>query len=164
MQTGTGNAYLEVIALSESEKDYSEYLQAGTNTVNILVLLSGFTFTGITILLSQFPVLGSLAAQFILFFLASLFFLFMFLLAGANVMLLRVCRNLPPVTKEVAGFNRLVLLSWNLLELAVVLMFLIWDLFYLSLASGVMLAVFIIVQIRVLEGWRRFSNGSEGKT
>ena len=147
--------YVGVIAFSESEKDYSDYLQIGANTVNILVLLSGFTFTGITILLSQFPVLGSLTTQFILFFLSSLFFLFMLLLVWANFTYMRQCRNLPPVTKEIAGFNRLVILSYMLLQLAVVLMFLIWNLVYLSLASGVMWAMFTIIQIRGLRGWGR---------
>jgi hypothetical protein len=133
-----------VIALSESEKNYSDYLQIGANTLSILVLLSGFTFTGITILLSQFPVLENLTAQFILFFLASLFFLFMFLSVWANSMWMRFCRDLPPVTREIAVFNLLTILGYMLLQLAVVLMFLIWNLIYLSLASGVVLAMFVI--------------------
>lgn len=152
-----------MIALSESEKDYSDYLQVTANTLNLLVLLSGFTFTGITILLSQFPVLVSLTVQLILFFLASLFFLFMFLLGWFNTMLIRLCRNLPPVTREIASFNRLTILSYMLLQLAVVLMFLIWNLVYLSLASGIVLALFVIVQIRGLKRWGRLhSNEGEG--
>jgi hypothetical protein len=151
-----------VIALSENEKDYSEYLQVGANTSNILILLSGFTFTGITIMLSQFPVLGSLAMQFILFFLASLFFLFMFLLVWANTIWMRFCGNVPLVTREMAGFNRLLTLSYMLLQLAVVLMFLIWNLIYLSLASGVVLTMFIIAYIRGFKGWGRL-HSNEGK-
>ena len=154
-----------MIVLSESEKDYSDYIQVGANTLSILVLLSGFTFTGITILLSQFPVMESLTVQFILFFLASLFFLFMFLLTWANVMFMRFCGNLPPVTREIAGFNRLTMLSYMLLQLAVVLMFLIWNLIYLSLASGIVLAMFVILQIRGLKRWGRLrSNEGEDKT
>jgi len=154
-----------MMAISENEKDYSDYLQVEANTLSILVLLSGFTFTGITILLSQFPVLGSLTVQFILFFLASLFFLFMFLLVWANVIAMRACRNLPPVTREIAGFNRLTILSYVLLQLAVVLMFLIWNLVYLSLASGVVLALFVIVQMRGLKSFGRLhSNEGEDKT
>jgi hypothetical protein len=154
-----------VIAISGNEKDYSDYLQVTGNTLNILVLLSGFTFTGITILLSQFPVLGSLTVQFILFFLASLFFLFMFLLTSAQAIWMRLCRNLPPVTREIAGFNRLLILSFMLLQLAVVLMFLIWNLIYLSLASGVVLALFVILQIRGIERQGRLHiNEGEDKT
>jgi hypothetical protein len=162
---GAENAHLEVIALSENEKDYSDYLQIGANTINILVLLSGFTFTGITILLSQFPILDSLTAQFVLFFLASLFFLFMLMLGMANTMFMRACRNLPPVTRDVVRFNRLTWVSWTLLQLAVVLMFLIWNLIYLSLATGIMLAMFIIVNISTMLKWsNRLSTKGEGKT
>ena len=156
---------MKVIALSENEKDYSDYLQVVSNTLNILVLLSGFTFTGITILLSLFPVLDSLTVQFILFFLSSLFFLFMFLLTWLNAMLMRLCRNRPSVTREVAGFNRLTLLGYVLLQLAVVLMFLIWSLVYLSLASGVVLVLFVIAQIRGVKRMGRLrSNEGEDKT
>ena len=154
-----------MMAISESEKDYSDYFQVTANTVNILVLLSGFTFTGITILLSQYPALGSLTVQFILFFLASLFFLFMFLLSWFNADLLRLCRNRPPVTREIAGLNRLIVLGYTLLQLAVVLMFLIWNLLYLSLASGVVLALFVILEIRgVKRIGRLHSNEGEDKT
>jgi hypothetical protein len=154
-----------VIAISGNEKDYSDYLQVGQNTLSILVLLSGFTFAGITILLSQFPVLGSLTVQFILFFLASLFFLFMFLLTWANTIWMRFCRNLPTVTREIETFNRLLISSFMLLQLAVVLMFLVWNLIYLSLASGVVLALFVILQVRGLRSFGRLhSNEGEDKT
>jgi hypothetical protein len=156
---------LKVIALSENEKDYSAYLQVVSNTLNILVLLSGFTFTGITILLSLFPVLGSLTVQFILFFLSSLLFLFMFLLTWLNAMLMRFCRNRPPVTREIAGFNRLTIFGYVLLQLAVVLMFLVWNLAYLSLASGVVLALFVIIQIREVKRMGRLHrNEGEDQT
>ena len=152
-------------AFSENEKDYSDYFQVTANTVNILVLLSGFTFTGITILLSQYTVLGSLTVQFILFFLASLFFFFMFLLTWFNANLLRLCRNRPPVTTEIAGLNRLIVLGYSLLQLAVVLMFLVWNLLYLSLASGVVLAMFVIVEIRgMIRMGMLHTNEEEDKT
>lgn len=154
----------EVIALSESERDYSDYRQVLGNLSNIVVLLSGFTFTAITILLSQFSVLGSLTSQLILFFLASLFFLFIMLLGMIHGLLTRLCRNFPPVTKDIAGFNRLMLLSWILLQLAVVLMFLIWNLVYLSLASAVILVIFNIPQIRGVIRTRRLNEEKEVKT
>jgi len=137
-----------VTAISENEKDYSDYFQITTNTGNILTLLSGFTFTGITILLSLYPVLGSLAVQFLLFCLASLFFFFMFLMGWFGSMLMKLCRNRPPVTREVLAFNHMTVLGFHLLQLAVVLMFLVWNLVYLALASGVVLALFAFVQMR----------------
>jgi len=153
-----------VIALPENEKDYSDYHQIRANTINILVLLSGFTFTAITILLSQYSALSSLTTQLVLFFLTSLFFMFMFLLAWFSINQWKYVRNLPPVTREIAVFNRLVWLSYFLLQLAVVLMFLIWNLVYLSLASGILLAIFIILHFSVPGLVSRISNESESKT
>ena len=133
--------------------------------MNILVLLSGFTFTAIAILLSQYPVLGSLKLQFILFFLASLLFFFMFLMAWFGGALMRLCKSRPPVTREVVGLNRLIILGYALLQLAVVLMFLVWNLTYLSLASGVVLAMFVILEIRgIYRVGRLISNEGEDKT
>jgi len=134
--------------ISETAKDYSDYYQVAANTVNMLALLSGFTFTGITILLSLYPVLGNLAVQFLLFFLAFLFFLFMFLMGWFNTHLMRLARNRPPVTRQVVIFNHMVMLSYQLIQFAVVLMFFVWDLIYLGLASGILLALFVFVQVR----------------
>jgi hypothetical protein len=153
-----------VITLSETEKDYSDYRQLIGNLGNIMALFSGFTFTAITILLSQFSILGSLITQLVLFFLTFLFFLFIALVGSVHGNIYRLCRNFPPVTKELASFNRLSLLSWVMMQFAVVLMFLIWDLVYLSLASTVMLVLFNIPQVRGFLKGRRFSYRGEGRT
>lgn len=150
--------------MSECEKDYSDYRQLIGNLSNIMVLLSGFTFTAITILLSQFSVLGSLTGQLVLFFLACLFFLFIMLVGMVHDRMYKLCRNFPPVTKELASFNRLSLLSWVMLQLAVVLMFLIWDLVYLSLASAAMLVLFNIPQVRGVIRYRRLSYKRDNRT
>jgi hypothetical protein len=42
----------------------------------------------------------------------------------------------------------MVMLSYQLIQFAVVLMFLVWGLTYLGLASGIMLALFVFVQVR----------------
>jgi len=147
------------LEVSEDEKNYSDFFQIGANTVNILALLSGFTFTGITILLSMSPVLESVRLQFILFFLASLFFLFMYLLLWANGLFMRLCKNLPPLTSEVASFNRLIIVGYMLLQSAVIVMFLIWNFIYVSLASGAVLAMFILLQLRRLKVLGRFRKG-----
>ncbi len=150
-----------MIELSEGQEEYSGYIQVGANLSNILVLLSGFTFTAITILLSQFQALDNLTSQFILFFLACLFFLFIELLGVNHFQLLQLCKNVPPVTRDLAIFNRLVVSSWILLQLTVVLMFLIWNLVYLSLASGIMLALILLSYLPRLKGRGRFSEQKE---
>jgi hypothetical protein len=143
----------------ENDEDYSDYFQVAANTLNIYVLLSGFTFTGTTILLGLYPTLGSLSVQFILFFLASLFFCFMFQMVWFNSRLMSLCRNRPPVTKSVVYFNHSTLLSFYLLQFSVVLMFLIWNLIYLSLATGIVWALFASIQ---LYGYSKYERAHVG--
>jgi len=150
-------AIAEVIAMSEIEKDYADYLQVGANLINVLALLSGFAFTAITILLSQYPNLGglnSIASQVVLLLLSSLFFLFMWLLVSYQGRLLHLCRRIPPVTKELAFFNRLINQSYLALQFVVVVMFLVWSLFYLALATGIVWAIFTFLTVRIMRGQR----------
>jgi hypothetical protein len=153
-----------VVAFSEDKQDYSNYHQIGANLITMLGLLSGFTFTGITILLSQFSVLNSLATQFVLFFLSCLFFLFMLLLGMAQMMQLRLCKNKPPVTRQMAFFNLASWVSYLLLQVSVVVMFLIWGLVYLTLATGVALAIFYALYISGFKRDVRYRTETEDKT
>jgi hypothetical protein len=93
-----------------------------------------------------------------------LFFLLILMLANIHALMARFCRNIPPVTKDIAGYNRLLALIYILIQLAVVLMFLIWNLFYLSLATGVMWALFMIIYIRMLIRFGRLSFEKNSKT
>jgi hypothetical protein len=63
-----------------------------------------------------------------------------------------------------AGFNRLSLLSWVMIQFAVVLMFLISNLVYLSLASTVMLVMFNIPQVLWTIRQGRLKYKGESKT
>ena len=131
--------------MSENENDYSDYIQHQSNLSNVLSLLSGFSFTALTILLTQLPDPSTLMSQFTLFFLGALFYQFIFLLGWHNAVVIRRCKNIPPITKEITTLNSLVSLSYIWLSLIVVLMFLIWNLVYLALAIGVVYVIFIIL-------------------
>jgi len=131
--------------VTENEKDYSEYIQLMSNTSSVLALLSGFTFTAFTILLTLLPDPSSIASQFTLVFLAALFYLFMYLLSWGSPWMMRHCRNVPPLSKGINTFNSLILLSHVGLESVIVLMPLVWGLIYVALASGVLLATSIIL-------------------
>ena len=131
--------------VTENEKDYSDYIQLLSNTGSILALLSGFTFTAFTILLTLLPDPSSIASQFTLVFLAALFYLFMYLLSWGPPSMMRYCKNVPPASKGTNTFNSLVLLGYVGLELVIVLMPLVWSLIYVALASGVLLAITIIL-------------------
>ena len=131
--------------VTENEKDYSEYIQLLSNTGSILALLSGFTFTAFTILLTLLPNPSSIASQFTLVFLAALFYLFMYLLSWGGQWAMRHCKNVPPLSKGTNTFNSLVLLSLFGLEIVIVLMPLIWGLIYVALASGVVWTISLIL-------------------
>jgi len=129
----------------ENQKDYSDYIQLLSNTGGILALLSGFTFTAFTILLTLLPNPSSIAAQFILVFLAALFYLFMTLLTWGSPVMMRYSRNIPPLSKGMSTFNSLVFLSYVGLESVMVLMPFVWNLIYVALAIAVLLAIFMIL-------------------
>jgi len=131
--------------VTEHEKDYSEYIQILSHTGGILALLSGFTFTAFTILLTLLPNPSSIASQFTLVFLAALFYLFMTLLTWGSPTMMRYSKNIPPLSKGVSTFNSLVFLGYVGLESVMVLMPFVWNLIYVALAIGVLLAVFIIL-------------------
>lgn len=141
-----------MIVVSKNEKDYSEYIQHLSNLSSVLSLLAGFTFTAFTILLTLLPDPSSIISQFTLVFLAALFYVFMSLLSWSHLLVIRYCKNVPPISKEMNTFNSLAPLSYMALEFAIVLMLLIWNLIYLALASGVVWAISIILtQIYVLK-------------
>ena len=135
--------FLEVIVLSKNEEDYSDYLRHRTNLVSTLSLLAGFTFTVITMLLTQLPNPSRLQSQLTLFFLAVLFDLFVFLVEYNRTASIRLCRKVPPLTRAIAIDNGLISLGVCLWGVAVTLMFLLWDLTFLAIASGVVWAAFM---------------------
>ncbi len=124
--------------------DYSDYIQHRSNLSNGLSLLSGFVFTAITILLTQLPDPSTLQSQAILLFLTVLFNLYSLLLFWLSLSTARLCKNLPPLTKGIAAFNLVASIGVNFLGLAPILMFFLWNLIYLTLASGISYALFTI--------------------
>ena len=134
-----------MIVVSENEKDYSGYTQMMSVTGSTISLLSGFTFTAFTILLTQLSDPSSIASQFTLFFLAGLFYLFMVLLMWSHRHIMRYTKNIPPLSKGTNTFNFLLLVSFWGLGTTMVLMPFIWNLIYLALATGIMWVTFIML-------------------
>jgi hypothetical protein len=131
--------------VTESETDYSCYVQMLSGTGSIISLLSGFTFTAFTILLTQLSDPSGVASQFTLFFLACLFYLFMDLLMWSSGQVLRYTKNIPPLSKGTNTFNFLMLVSFWAMGTTMVLMSFIWNLIYLALATGIMWTTFMIL-------------------
>ena len=133
--------------VTTDEKDYSDYIKHMSSLNSEFTFLAGFTFTILTLLITLLPDPSSITAQLTLLFLAVLFDLLIFLVAWNTINNVYFCRNVPPLTKRLAIFNWLSLLCFNLSGVAIILVFLLSDLIYLALASGIIWAFSIIANI-----------------
>jgi len=131
--------------VSTKEEDYSSYLAYESFFGEILALFCGFTFTAITILITLLPDPSQIMAQGSLFFLAFMFYLFKFILFWSLLYLAYCVKAVPSEIRGRRTLMWLTLLSFSLWGLAIVLMFLLWNLVYLALASGIMCAFFIVL-------------------
>jgi hypothetical protein len=141
------------LEVTDDEGEYSEYLMdLSKSRVTVLSLLSGFTFTTITILLNQLRDSSSLMAQLTFLFLTAIFNLFLFLLQWQTIIEIGVyhLRNPPPRSLwELTVFNLLMLGTFSLWGISLVLIFLLWNLVYLALVSGVVWTLVFIVTMVV---------------
>jgi len=140
--------------VSLKEEDYSSYLAYESMTVQVLALLCGFTFTAITILVTQLPNLNQIISQVTLFFLAFMFYVFEFLLFFIMFYLSYCIQSVPPEARGRRTVGWLWFLSSTLWGIAIVLLFLLWNLTYLFLAAGVMYGVFTLLTIIFI--WKPF--------
>ncbi len=121
----------------------------------MLSLFSGFTFSAITVLLFYRPDPSSLISQITLFFLVVLFDLCLFLLAWQTVIVIGTWNvsNAPTRSKwELSVFNLLLMIVFILWGWSVVLMFLLRNLHYLALVSGVLWMAVIVTAVALLRG------------
>jgi len=139
--------HIGVITVSINE-DYSNWIQYMSNVTHALSLFSGFTFTSITILLTLLPDPSQISSQITLFLLSILLDFFLFLMGWQTVLVIYYCKNIPPLTTRLHLSSRLWFLSFGLLCMAVTTMFLLWNLTYLALASGIALVLVTIIFYR----------------
>lgn len=137
--------------MSEKEKDYSDYIQHTSTISNSLSLLSGFTFTTTTVILTLLPEPSLFLAQAALFLLIFVFSMLGFLIKWTDKISLSHCRNLPKIEKGSANvFNLLFFVSDILFGVVILIMFLLFNLLYLTLASAVVQAFFIILSYMII--------------
>jgi len=140
--------------VTENEEEYTGYVKAvAESRVTMLSLFSGFTFSTITILLYQLPDPNSLISQLTLLFLVVLFDLCLFLLAWQTVIVVGTynVRNPPARAKwELVVFNLLLMIVFILWGWSVVLMFLLRNLYYLALVSGVLWVAVIVTAVAAM--------------
>ena len=145
-----------------NEEHYSDLLTQLSGLSRELSLFCGFTFTTITILVTWLPDPNTFLAQISLFFLSVLFDLFMFLLAWVMVMRTIFVRYLP--LQKIRGsniFNPLLFLSFGLWRTTLVLIFLLTNQIYISLASAI--TGVIMISISYIFLWKQFQE-HYGKT
>jgi hypothetical protein len=142
--------------VTENEAEYTEYVKAvDRSRVTMLSLFSGFTFTAITLFLVQLPDPSSFISQLTLFFLVVLFDLCLFLLAWQTIIMIGTWNvsKTPARSKwELSVFNLLLIIAFILWGWSVVLMFLLWNLTFLTMVSGVLWVTVIVTSVAVLRG------------
>lgn len=131
--------------MSKKEGDYSDYLQHNSGLMQMYAVFSGFVFTVITLLLTLLPDPSQIMAQITLFFLAFLWSLFILIIFVRMSNASYFIRTIPPIPKRPYKImNWIEYLAWFSLTVPVVLMFFLWNLTYLALASVGMFVLFYI--------------------
>lgn len=142
----------------EPEEEVYDYVSNLSGVrFGVLTFLAGFTFTVIGIFLNQLPDPTSNMSQITLFFLTVLFEFFLFLSAWEMSTIISCAparivysAHTSVFKREVATFSLLLFLGLILLGVSVVLMFLLWNLFYLALASCVVWVLFITTACNII--------------
>ncbi|HVQ01217.1 MAG TPA: hypothetical protein VMT57_06860 [Candidatus Thermoplasmatota archaeon] len=141
--------------VTENEEEYTGYVKAVAGTrVTMLSLFSGFTFT-ITLFLNQLPDPTDFISQLTLFFLVLLFDMSLFLLAWQTIIMIgtwNVREVLGHAKWELSVFNLLLVLVFILWGWLVVLLFLMRNLTFLTLTSGILWLIVIIAVLVVFRG------------
>lgn len=140
--------------VSRNEEEYTEYVKCVSGSrVTMLSLLSGFTFSAITVLLFYRSDPSSVLSQITLFFLVILFDLCLFLLAWQTIIVIGTWNVIkaPERSKwELSVFNFLLIFVFILWGWSVVLMFLLRNLDFLTLVSGIIWFIVIVTELAVL--------------
>jgi hypothetical protein len=132
--------------VSENEEKYQAYIAYQSHRSNRYALFSGFTFTVIAILLTQLPDVTQVQAQIALFVLTAMLWVFLHELSGAEAAIFNCVRTAPPLPEAWKSKATALLenVNWVLLGLSVIILYLLWNLFYLALASATVAGILFI--------------------
>jgi hypothetical protein len=132
--------------MTKDKSTFSDYFEHNSIIVQVLSLFCGFLFTSITILLTWLQNRSELFAQAAILFLTILFYLSLYVLLDNLEMRFHYIEEIPPLTLKVRPFFNLLLIFY-LFGAATVLMFLLFDLLYLSLVSGLIWIVIVTLSL-----------------
>ena len=146
-----------------TEEDYSDYSRHINTSINGLTLITGFTFTAITLLLTRLNNSSSLGSQLMLLFLVILFYLDASLAEHLGVETLYCCKRLPPQTRKIAVRATLMMISTALFGLAIPFMFFLFDLVYLSIVTFIIwFSTVLVVWVFVYKPLREYRKKHTG--
>ncbi|MFW9810452.1 MAG: hypothetical protein ACFFE6_13825 [Candidatus Thorarchaeota archaeon] len=131
--------------MTTEKKDYSDYISFLINGVNIASLFSVFTFTVITLLVTQLPDPSLFIAQVILFFLALIFELLLFIISWSFWYILYFCEYVPPMTGTAKLATLFAFAMYQMFGIVIIMMFLLLNLESLAFAAFLMWLIFIIL-------------------
>ena len=131
--------------MTHDEEDYSDYSRHINTSINGLTLITGFTFTAITLLLTRLDDPSSISSQLMILFLVILFYLDASLADHLSVETLYYCKRVPPQTRKIAVRATLMMISTALFGLAIPFMLFLFDLVYLSIVTFTIWASTVLV-------------------
>jgi len=137
--------------VSEKEQDRTAYISSISFEAQAYALFGGFILTAITLILTLYPDPSTLQSQATLFFLTLLFYMLIVTLVSHFYKIALCSRTTTPSLPYERLWGWLEGAVWHMVEISVVLMFLLWNLFYLALASGIMCVSFNVLQYFRLE-------------
>jgi hypothetical protein len=132
--------------MSKDENPFSEYFSHNERIIVVLSLFCGFLFTSITLLLTTLQNRGGILGQATILFLTLVFYFSLHTLLDNLEMAFHYIKNIPPLTLKIRPFLNLLIIFY-LFGTSTIFMFLLYDLFYLAVISGIIWAILVAISI-----------------
>jgi hypothetical protein len=132
--------------MSKDENPFSEYFDQNERIIVVLSLFCGFLFTSITLVLTTLQNRGGLLGQTTILFLTLVFYFSLYALLDNLEMGFHYIKNIPLLTLKIRPFLNLLLIFY-LFGTSTIFLFLLYDLFYLALISGIIWAILVALSI-----------------
>jgi hypothetical protein len=132
--------------MPKDENPFSEYFNQNERIIVVLSLFSGFLFTSITLLLTTLQNRGGILGQTTILFLTLIFYFSLYVLLDNLEMGFHYIKNIPPLTLKIRPFFNLLLIFY-LFGTSTIFLFLLYDLFFLAVISGIIWAILVVISI-----------------
>jgi hypothetical protein len=148
--------------MQECKKDYSSYMEWMQGQKGTYTIISGFTFTTITLLIIYLPNPNSVLSQLIMLLLTIILDLLLFLILLMGVESLQFCKDIPQYMKSLDLCNNLSNIVFVLWGFSVPLIYLLWDFVYLAVLSAIIWIILMVISNfaikKPFEQYRRIEN------